>query len=87
MSDLEVVPLVTRGQLVDVISQVGPIEARTVGRATGSGTLGDVIELRIGGRRGKTLTGVVTGQRRVVVSGGMTSSDTGEVQLAFGAER
>ncbi len=87
MSDLEVVPLVTRGQLVDVISKVGPIEARTVGRAMGGGTLGDVVELRIGGRRGKMLTGLVTGQRRVVVGGGTMSSDTGEFQLALGAER
>ena len=87
LDDLELVPLVTRGELVDVISAVGPIEARTVARALGTGGLGDMVELRIGGRRGETLTGVVAGERRVAVGHGTSPGAALTVQLALGDRR
>lgn len=87
MSDLELVPLVHRGQIVDVVSMVGRVEARSVAKALGSGGLGDVIELRAGGRRGDVLAGIVIGQRRVMV-GSRTSVNEGDgARLALGAER
>ncbi|MFQ5489943.1 MAG: flagellar basal body P-ring formation chaperone FlgA [Phycisphaerae bacterium] len=68
--DLESVPLVNRGQLVDVVSRSGGITVVTVAKAMQAGGLGDVVELRGGqGRKGRRLVGVVVGPRRVEIRG------------------
>jgi len=67
VTDLELVPLVRRGQIVNVRSLVGGVEIRSAAKALGNGRLGDVVELRTGGRKGEVLTGVVVGDRRVMV--------------------
>jgi flagella basal body P-ring formation protein FlgA len=69
LDDLELVPLVERGQLVDVISSVGGVYVRSAAKATGSGSLGDTVELRFGGSRGSVLSGIVAGHRRVHLGG------------------
>lgn len=66
-TDLQSVPLVKRGQIVQVVSTAGGVEVRSVAKAVADGGMGDVVELRAGGRRGSNLTGVVTGSRRVVI--------------------
>lgn len=67
-SDLESVPLVNRGQLVDVVSRSGGITVVTVAKALQAGSLGDLVELRGGhGRRDRHLVGVVVGPRRVEI--------------------
>lgn len=87
MNDLELVPLVTRGQLVDVVSMVGGVEARAVAKAAGSGCLGDVIELRTGGRRGHTLMGMVVGERKVMVGNSTAAGSLLGPRLALGGGR
>ncbi len=68
--DLETVPLVKRGQLVDVISRAGGITVVTVAKAMESGSLGDAVEVREGGgRRGTILMTVITGPGHVEVMG------------------
>ncbi|MCP4247625.1 MAG: flagellar basal body P-ring formation protein FlgA [bacterium] len=63
--DLETVPLVKRGQLVEVYSTVGGVSVVTAAKAVESGGHGDTIELRDPKRRGRHMFGVVTGARRV----------------------
>lgn len=84
LDDLEQVPLVTRGQVVDVISMVGGIEARKAGKAVDGGSLGDVVEVRVGGRRGDVLTGIVTGKRRVMVGAVNEGLGFGALSMAWG---
>ncbi|MEE9243803.1 MAG: flagellar basal body P-ring formation chaperone FlgA, partial [Mycobacterium sp.] len=84
LTDIEMVPLVKRGQLVTVISRAGGIEVRSAAKAVTGGGLGDTVELRAGGRRGRLLSGVVTGVRRVTIGPPAVSSDTYETQLALG---
>ncbi len=84
-SDLEAVPLVRRGQLVDVLSVSGGIEVRSVAKAVSAGGFGEKVELQIGGRRGQRLVGVVAGAQRVVIgrAGSTVAPQTG-LQLALG---
>ena len=67
--NLETVPLVKRGQLVDVYSAVGGVAVVTVAKAVEPGGYGDAVELRDARRRGRPLIGVVTGPRRVEIRG------------------
>jgi len=67
VTDLELVPLVRRGQIVSVRSLVGGVEVRSAAKALDNGRLGDVVELRTGGRKGEVLTGIVIGERRVMI--------------------
>ncbi len=82
--DLESVPLVNRGQLVDVISVAGSIEVRSVAKAASAGALGETVELRVGGRRGQQLMGVVIGHRRVRIGQSADSATSDAPQLALG---
>ena len=81
--DLESVPLVNRGQLVDVVSRSGGITVVTVAKALQAGGLGDLVELRGGnGRKRRHLVGVVVGPRRVelrdqALALGETGNDSG----------
>ena len=63
--DLETLPLVKRGQLVEVYSRVGATTVRTAAKAMESGALGELIELRSTERRGRMLLGRITGPRKV----------------------
>lgn len=87
MADLETVPLIKRGQLVDVVSVAGGIEVRSVAKAAGTGGLGDTVELRVGEGRGTRLTGIVTGERRAVVGRPPSHETAGGASLALGATR
>lgn len=66
--ELETVPLVRRSQLTRIQSSAGGVTVETVGKAMDDGSFGDLIELRTGGRRGVTVTGMVVGPGRVELS-------------------
>jgi len=85
--DLETVPLVKRGQLVDVCSAVGGVSVVTAAKAMEAGTNGDTVELRDPQRKGRTMFGVVTGPRRVeLLPDGAGSATAPEVRLAATGE-
>lgn len=73
--DLEMVPLVTRGQLVDVVSVVGGVSIVTTAKALETGGLGDLVELRSTEGKGRVVTGLVTGPRRVELRDGAPPTD------------
>ena len=64
---LEPVPLVRRGQIVDVNSRVGGVAIVTAAKALTCGAYGDVVELRASERGKKKLSATVTGPGRVSV--------------------
>jgi flagella basal body P-ring formation protein FlgA len=66
---LESVPLVKRGQLVDVVSRSGGITVVTTAKALDSAALGETVELRSSDRASRQMTGLVTGPRRVELRG------------------
>jgi len=68
--DLEAVPLVRRGQLVDVQSSAGGVSIMTAAQATSDGAYGDVVLLRADTASRKQIAAVVTGPGRVRISGG-----------------
>lgn len=76
--DLEMVPLVKRGQLVDVFSSVGGVSIVTSAKAMETGSLGDLVEVRSGERKGRILTGLVTGPRRVELRDQAAPANQGE---------
>jgi len=85
--DLESVPLVRRGQLVDVYSAVGGVSVVTAAKAMEAGTNGDTVELRDPQRKGRTMFGVVTGPRRVeLLPDGAGPARDPEVRLAATGE-
>ena len=69
LGDLESIPLVKRGELVDVISRSGGVTVVTTAKAMGSGTLGETVELRGCERGARRLVGVVAGPRRCELLG------------------
>jgi flagella basal body P-ring formation protein FlgA len=83
--NLETVPLVKRGQLVDVYSAVGGVTVVTVAKAVEPGGYGDAVELRDARRRGRPLIGVVTGPRRVEIRG--DAGGTAERRLAVAGDK
>jgi flagella basal body P-ring formation protein FlgA len=68
--DLEAVPLVKRGQLVDVASNVGGVSIMTAAQATSDGAYGDVVTLRADKGSRQHVTAIVTGPGRVRIGGG-----------------
>jgi flagella basal body P-ring formation protein FlgA len=74
------VPVVKRGQLVEVVSPAGSIVVRSVAKSAADGSVGDTVELRVGEGRGQTLVGVVTGARQVTVG----AAGGGEAVWAMG---
>jgi len=86
--DLEMVPLVERGQLVTVRSTIGSVVVETAAKATEPGGFGDTIELRDTRRRGRRLIGVVTAPRQVELrGGGGVAPDRGPRLARAGGER
>jgi flagella basal body P-ring formation protein FlgA len=75
--DLEHVPLVRRGQIVEVVSTVGAITVNTAAKAADDGQYGEAVALHLQGRRSDRLAGRVVGPGRVQVgpSGGAQGWD------------
>lgn len=66
--DLEPLPLVRRGQFVEVVSKSGGVSIISSAKALGEGVYGDYVDLRVGeNRAGKSFSGVVIGPGRVEV--------------------
>lgn len=84
LADLETVPVIKRGDIVDVFSLAAGVEVRSVGKAMGSGGIGDVIEIQTGARRRDRLSAVVTGLRQVSITGAVFVQQDTDVRLAFG---
>jgi flagella basal body P-ring formation protein FlgA len=82
LRNLESVPLVKRGQLVDVVSRAGGITVVTTAKALGSGVLGDTVELRSGDRGSRRLAAIVTGPQRVELRGQALACRDGTDRLA-----
>ena len=82
LRDLESVPLVKRGQLVEVYSTVGATTVRTAAKAVESGALGELVELRSTEQKRRVLFGKVTGPRRVELRQNGATEDDGETRLA-----
>ncbi|MFQ5412872.1 MAG: flagellar basal body P-ring formation chaperone FlgA [Phycisphaerae bacterium] len=64
-SKLEAVPLVTRGQLVTLVSAVGAVRVVTSAKATESGFLGDAIRVRSADKQRREYDAVVVGPAQV----------------------
>ena len=84
LTDVETVPVIKRGEIVDVFSLAGGVEVRSAGRAMDSGGIGDVIGIQTGARRGDRLSAVVTGERQVRIAGGDGAGQGSDVRLALG---
>ena len=84
LADLETVPVIKRGEIVDVFSLAAGVEVRSVGKAMGNGGIGDVIEIQTGARRRDRLSAVVTGVRQVSITGAVVGYQDPRVRLAFG---
>lgn len=78
--ELETVPLVKRGQLVDVQSSVGGVSIMTAAQALSDGAYGDVVGLRADGSNRRQVSAIVIGPGRVRIGGG-------DAELAMGGER
>ncbi len=85
MKDVESVPLVHRGQTVDLISVFGNINVKTAARAISGGRLGDVVQIRTGSGRESTLSAVVVGNRRVRIQGASAAPEA--LTLALGGTK
>lgn len=65
--DCERIPLVRRGQFVEVYARVGAITVKTAAKAGGDGGYGESIALHLQGRRREQLRGRIIGPRRVLL--------------------
>jgi flagella basal body P-ring formation protein FlgA len=84
---LEPVPLVKRGQIVQVHSRSGGVMIESVGRVMKPGAYGDVIELQTADRTRRKFTAMVTGPGLVSV-GPMSANGLGSAtHLALGGEQ
>lgn len=85
LREFEPVPLVHRGQTVDVHTHVGGVSVVTACKAMQSGTYGGSVELRSGQGRGARLSGVVVGPGRVEIRPSRDDRDNERTLLAVGA--
>ena len=84
--DLERVPLVRRGQVVEVISRFGAVSVRTAAKVREEGGYGEMVTLQLP-RQGRTqIVGRVVGPQRVEVGEWEIASVPGTM-LAAGGER
>ncbi|MCP4594370.1 MAG: flagellar basal body P-ring formation protein FlgA [bacterium] len=65
--DLERVPLVRRGQIVEVYSRFGAVTVKTAAKVSEDGDFGALVSLHASGRRKTGIIGRVVGPRRVEV--------------------
>lgn len=86
-SNFEEVPLVLRGQVVEVISRVGMVEVRSAAKALSNGSFGEIVELRSGGRRGVSISAIVIGAGRVRIGGGTSGAILSDRRMAGGVSR
>ena len=84
--DLERVPLVRRGQIVEVLSRFGSVTVNTAAKVSEDGDYGELVTLHMPGRRKVRIVGRVTGPRRVQVGEWETPGPNGTV-LADGGWR
>jgi len=84
--DLERVPLVKRGQIVEVHSRFGSVTVKTSAKVGEDGDYGELVTLHMQGRRGARTAGRVVGPRRVQV-GDWEPSDLNQSLLADGGWR
>lgn len=82
--DLEPVPLVKRGQVVEVRSNSGAVAIVSAAKALNEGAYGDVIDLRYGAGRGRSMQGVVIGPGKVTVGGLPSSGAESRIALNVG---
>ncbi len=75
---LAAVPLVLRGQLVTLVSEVGGVRVVTAGKAAEDGKLGEVIRVRSTDRRQAEFDAVVTGPGQARVSQEASASLSGQ---------
>ena len=84
--DLERVPLVRRGQIVEVLSRFGTVTVNTAAKVSEDGDYGELVTLHMPGRRKVRIVGRVTGPRRVEV-GEWDTPDPNGTALADGGRR
>jgi flagella basal body P-ring formation protein FlgA len=85
-AELEEIPLVLRGQVVEVVSTAGNVEILTAAKALSNGGIGDVIELRAGGRRSESMSGIVVGVGRVRIGRARPQQSAAGRRLAVGVK-
>lgn len=68
-TQLTVVPLVSRGQLVRVVALVGGIRLESIGEALAGGASGEVVRVTLLDRKDEQLAGMVSGHGEVTVTG------------------
>ncbi len=74
---LEDVPVVTRNQLVRLVSVVGGIRVETAARSADAGSMGDVVTVRSLDDRGRMFEAVVTGPGEVSLPGSVVPRGEG----------
>ena len=84
--DLERVPLVRRGQIVDVLARFGAVTIKTAAKVSEDGDYGELVTLHLPGRRKARMVGRVVGPQRVEV-GEWESPEGGGTVLANGGPR
>ena len=85
--NLEPVPLVKRGQIVQVHSKAGGVVIESVGRVMKAGAYGDVIELQTADRAKRKFTAMVTGPGLVSVGPIHADGLGADTHLALGGEQ
>ncbi len=85
--NLEPVPLVKRGQIVQVHSKAGGVVIESVGRVMKAGAYGDVIELQTADRAKRKFTAMVTGPGLVSVGPIHAGGLGADTHLALGGEQ
>lgn len=83
--DLEVIPLVTRNDLVTVWSRRGQIRIKSVAKAMGAASYGETVELRSEMSK-RTFLAVVTGPKTAELASGRGTASA-EVQVLAGGAR
>jgi flagella basal body P-ring formation protein FlgA len=74
--DLESVPLVKRGQIVNVESHVGGVSIISVATAVGGGAYGEVVTLRAGDRGKHEFSAMIIGPGRVRLDASIPATDS-----------
>ncbi len=83
---LEPVPLVKRGQVVDVYSRFGGVAVTTAALALEEGAYGDVVALRTTDRNRKKFTATVAGMGRVEIRAAQSPMSDRKERLALGGD-
>ena len=79
-------PLVRRGQIVDVLARFGAVTIKTAAKVSEDGDYGELVTLHVPGRRKARMVGRVVGPQRVEV-GEWESPEGGGTVFANGGPR